>query len=370
MIIRDFTFHIPTKIVFGRGKIKTIEECLDPGAQNVLIVTDKNVVEKSGALDKLRNGLRACQRFVFDEVEENPSFEQVSRGARFAVENNVDLVIGVGGGSPMDAAKGIAVLARNNGDLKEYTAGRPFEKSPLPIVCIPTTSGTGSEVTPFAVFTDPEDEQKVGYANPGLFPQLAIVDPELTYSMPEKVLVNTGFDALIHSIEAYLSTESFPLNDQLALHSIEVAVANLKRARAKDEEAMDAMAYSATIAGIAIANAGTILLHIMAYPLTVFHHIPHGLANAILLPEFIRFMKEKSSVKEKVGKIEELFDRVGGIEKFINDGFSISTRLRDYGISENELPEFAAKTIKKSDIGITPAAVTEADIIELYKKAL
>ena len=126
---------------------------------------------------------------------------------------------------------------------------------------------------------------------------------------------------------------------------------------------------AATIAGIAIANAGTILLHIMAYPLTVFHRIPHGLANAILLPEFMRFMKEKSSVKGKVAKIEVMFEGVGGIENFIHS-FSISTRLSDYGIKEEELPGFAAKTIRKSDIGITPAAVTEGDIVELYKNAL
>lgn len=370
MKMKNFTFHIPTRVVFGRGEINNIEENLDSRARNVLIVTDKNVSQKSSAVDKILGSLRARECFVFDEVEENPSFKLVKKGALFASENSIKLVIGVGGGSPMDAAKGIALLAENSDDLTAYIAGKPLEKNPLPVVCVPTTSGTGSEVTPYAVFTDPENNEKVGYSNPALFPRLSIVDPELTYSMPEDVIVNTGFDALIHCIEAYFSTKSFPLNDRLALHSIEIVIGNLKKARLREKEAMAAMAYAATLGGVAISNAGTILLHIMSYPLTVFHNIPHGKANAILLPKFLEFMKEKSSVKEKVVEIEEMFHSTGGIENFINSEFSISTHLNDYGIIESELDVFAAKTIVKNDVQITPATITYSDIIDIYKSAL
>jgi alcohol dehydrogenase class IV len=255
--MKPFTFHIPTRIVFGRGEISRIGEFIDPRAKNILIISDKNVPRKSGAVDKIIASLKGCQCLVFDEIEENPSFDSVQKGAVYATENRADLVIGLGGGSPMDAAKGIALLVRNSGELTAYVGGKELEKSPLPIVCIPTTSGTGSEVTPFAVFSDPEQGEKVGYSRPELFPRVSIIDPELTYSMPEEVIVNSGLDALIHSIEAYLSTESFPLNDRLALHAIEISIANLKKARLREKAAMDAMAYAATLGGIAIANAGT-----------------------------------------------------------------------------------------------------------------
>lgn len=268
----------------------------------------------------------------------------------------------------MDAAKGCAVLAVNSGDMRDYMKGKTMENDPLPVVCIPTSSGTGSEVTPYAVFTDPADQSKGGFGHPGIFPRFSIIDPDLTFSMPESVVINTGLDALTHSIEAYLSTEAFELNDALALHSIEVILKDLPAASRKDKEAMSRMAYASMVAGIAITHAGTILLHIMAYPLTVFHNMAHGKANAVLLPAFMEFMKEKSRVKEKVSRLEEIFKQVGGIKEFVNS-FNISTRLADYGIKESEFDVFVKKTIIKSDIAITPAKITEADIFSIYQSA-
>ena len=187
--------------------------------------------------------------------------------------------------------------------------------------------------------------------------------------MPESLLINTGCDVLTHAIEAYLSTESFALCDSLAIHSIEQVIKNLPGASKKSLEAMNAMAYASMVAGICITHGGTILLHIMGYPLTSFYNIPHGLANAILLPTFLNFIKKESRVTKKIDRLEKLFAPVGGIEKFMND-LNISCKLTDYGIKQADLDIFAKKTIVKSDVLITPAKITEQDIYNLYLSAL
>jgi len=367
--MQNFKFHIPTKIIFGDGEIGKLSDNINEVYRKILIVTDKNAGEKSGALNAIQLQLSDRELIVFDEVEENPSFATLEKGKKIATENKIQMILGVGGGSPMDAAKGIAVLAVNDGDMKEYMKGKKLLHDPLPIVCIPTTSGTGSEATPYAVFTDPEDYTKGGYAHPKIFPSFSIIDPELTYSMPESVVINTGLDALTHSIEAYLSTQAFPMNDLLAIESIQVVLKHLKEASQKDKSAMNELSYASMLGGIAITHASTILLHIMAYPLTVFHNIPHGKANAILLPEFMNFMRDNSTVKAKVAFIDSLFKDCGGIETYV-EGFNISTCLSGYGIPRDEIEMFVKKTIVKGDVKITPAKVTEDTIADIYLAAL
>ncbi len=266
----------------------------------------------------------------------------------------------------MDAAKGIALLAKNDGSLESYVNGKIIKKKPLPNICVPTSSGTGSEATPYAVFTNRNEDSKGAVSHPGLFPEVSIIDPELSWSMPESVIINTGFDALTHCIEAYMSTETFELNDLIALSGIKIVIENLNNARKKDKAAMSNMAYASVLGGISIAHSSTILLHIMAYPLTVFHNIPHGLANAILLPGFMNFMKAKSNIKDKLSIIEKLFSDSNGI-KGITRQFNISHNLIDWGIEQDEFTIFAKKTINKSDIKITPAQITEQDIINIYQ---
>jgi len=367
--MQNFNFYIPTKIIFGSGEIKKLRDNLYNDFNTILIVTDKIVSRESGALEAVAGQFEEHEIIIFDEVEENPSFNTLEKGRKIAKERCSEIVIAIGGGSPMDAAKGIAVLSSNEGNMKEYMQGKILQKDPLPVICIPTTSGTGSEVTPYAVFTDPDNQTKGGYANPKIFPLLSIVDPELTYSMPENVVINTGLDALTHSIEAYLSTEAFPMSDMVALESIQVILKNLEKASLKNEEAMAEVAYASMLGGIAITHGGTILLHIMGYPLTVFHKIPHGRANALLLPEFMNFMKNNSTVKDKVCILNQMFRMYGGIEVFINN-LGVSTRLSDYGIQENEIDTFVQKSIVKGDVKITPAEITKQSIADIYLKAL
>ncbi len=367
--MKEFQFHMPTRIVFGIGKINELHEYIDDNKDRILLVTDKTVAKKSEALEKIRPQLEDRHVLLFDDVEENPSLDVLQKGNRLARDNHSNLIIGIGGGSSMDAAKGIAVLATNEGSMTDYMNGRPLERDPLPVICIPTSSGTGSEVTPYAVFTDRENENKGGFAHNKIFPCVSIIDPELTYSMPETVVANTGIDVLTHAIESYLSTESFLMNDHLALHAVDMVIKNLEKACKKEKEAMNTMAYASMISGIAITHAGTILLHIMGYPLTVFHQVPHGKASGILLPAFMHFMKESSSVQDKVIVIEKMFEDKGGIEAFVN-GIGISTKLSDYGVKKSELNLYVQKTIVKSDVKITPAEITESVILDIYKKAM
>ena len=367
--MKSFNFFIPTKIIFGKGRIGELAENISSDYNNILLVTGRKSAKKSGALDKIGFLLKDKKIFVFDEVEENPSFEVLERGREIARREKIELIIGVGGGSPMDAAKGIAILTNNKGSMRDYMKGEKPENKILPIVCIPTTSGTGSEVTPYAVFTDPDNEDKGGYANPDIFPVFSIIDPELTYTMPENVIINTGIDALTHALEGYFSTKASILNDYLAIHSIKIIAGNIFDAAEKDKLAMDRISYASMVAGIVIANAGTLLLHAVGYPLTVYHKIPHGLANAILLPEFISFLKRKSNIKGKIEIIENIFEPMGGIENFLNE-IGIKTKLSAYNIKKEEISVFVQKTIHKKNLLITPAKIEEKDLYDFYEETL
>jgi alcohol dehydrogenase class IV len=269
----------------------------------------------------------------------------------------------------MDAAKGVAVLSTNDGAMRDYAAGATLHSDPLPIACVPTTSGTGSEVTPYAVFTDNQDQTKGGFSHPKIFPLFSIIDPELTFSMPPAVVVDTGLDALTHAIEAFLSTLSNPLSDTLAWHAIEIVRNRLASAASREPEAMCDMSYAAMIAGIAITHAGTTLLHVMGYPLTVFHQVAHGRANAALLPAFMAFMQKHGRTPAKVDRLRSMFERTGGFAGFVESA-GVPTRLSSYGVTEDELDVFVAKCVVKDDLKITPAHVTADDIRDIFRHAL
>lgn len=362
--MNEFRFHLPVKIDFGCSRIKSLAMHLAPEWKRILIVSDRGV-EGCGAVERVKEALKGRDVSVFTGISENPAFEEVEQGADLAREIDAGLVLGLGGGSPMDAAKGIAVLANHSLSVREMLDGESI-RSPLPVVCIPTTSGTGSEVTPYVVFTDRENGNKCGYGHEGLYPRLALIDPEMTFSMPASLVVNTGLDALTHALESYLCLASTPFTDLLAVQAMEGIVENIEAAAGHDHDAMVKMAYSSMLAGITIANSGTILLHVQAYPLTVYHKLPHGRANAVLLPRFLAFLRRKSkSAREKLDRIGKILAKRGGIERFL-ERLGVSTDLRDYGVSADEIPLFVRKTIVKSDVPLTPAPVTEEDIKEIY----
>ncbi len=364
----NFTFHIPTKIIYGTGKIQELDTFILKAYDNILIVTDPILLTKTKIITEVKAILKNRNIFIFSEVEENPSYATIEKGAQFA-KSNIDLVIGIGGGSSMDAAKGIALRTVNQATIKNIVENNAQVNQVLPIICIPTSSGTGSEATPFAVFTDTESHLKNGFSHPQIFPIVSIIDPELTYSMPPSVIVNTGLDALAHSIEAYLSNLSFELNDQLALEAIKIIIENIENAAKKEVGAMNKMAYAALLGGIVISHASTILPHIMGYPLTTFHGLAHGKACIILQPAFLNYLEGNNIEPSKIIIIDKLFAHKGGLENFIQH-LGVSTKLSDYGVKESELPNFAKQTIVKGDVEITPGNITEDIILDIYRKAM
>ena len=367
--MQNFQFHIPTKIIFGTGEIGKIDDHLSPDFQRILIVTDPVISHKTPWISLLMDKLKGREVTVFDAVEENPSFATVNCGGSVALEFSADLILGIGGGSSLDAAKGIALIGKEAGRIEEFVSeGKPV-RTTIPIVCIPTTSGTGSEVTPFAVFTDAEKETKVGFAHESIFPALSIIDPELTYTMPRSVIINTGLDAMAHSVEAFLSLESFDLNDVMALKSIRLVVKHLNLAAQKDPEAMGKMAYASMLGGMAITHASTILPHIMGYPLTVYHQVPHGRACTILLPSYLDFLAKHHLEPEKLHQLNQAFEPVGGLRAFLSQ-LNVSTKLTDYGVEANELANYVQKTIVKGDVRISPGNITAQVIRQLYKNSL
>jgi alcohol dehydrogenase class IV len=367
--MNGFDFHLPTKILFGRGRVRDIGHHIPGEARRVLVVTDRGVATRTPALDTVRLGLAGRDIRVFDGVEENPSLATVEASTKEARDFGVQLVVGLGGGSPMDAAKGVALFAPHDGDLRGLLAGDRPSRPALPVIAVPTTSGTGSEVTPYAVFTDPKAGNKIGFGHPSIFPAVAIVDPELATGMPETVALNTGLDVLAHAVEAYLSTIASPLSDTLALEAAEAVLAHLAPAIRKVPESVDQMSYAAMLAGVAITHGSTILPHILGYPLTMFHGVPHGRASAVLLAPVLDFLRRAGSAPDRILTIDRLFAPHGGIPGFLS-GLGVPTRLSEYGVREEEILAFARKTIVKGDVRITPAEVTVEDLAGIYRSAL
>jgi len=367
--MQNFDYQIPTQILFGRGRIAGLGALIAPAVRRVFVVTDETIAVRTPALGQTLHALGGRPVRTFARVRENPSIASVEEGAREAREFGAELILGLGGGSPLDAAKGIALLSTNEGELRLYLGGEPLAKTPLPLIAIPTTSGTGSEVTPYAVFTDPDAGNKIGYGNPGIFPAAALIDPDLAATMPASVAVNTGLDALTHAVEAFLSTIATPLSDAVALQAIDIVLTHLGRAVRREDEAVDQMACAAMLAGLAITQAGTILPHIMGYPLTVYHGVPHGRASAIMLVHVLADWRSNSVVPDKVRRIDALFTPHSGLEAFLG-GFGVSTKLSNYGVGKDEIPLYAQKTIVKGDIRMTPGEVTVDSLERTYRSAL
>lgn len=287
-----FTFNSPTKIVFGEGSAALApKELVAMGVRRVFIVTGPGRTASSEALDALKSGLEkeGLRHYHFAEAEADPSIATVARGAASFKQEGCDSILAFGGGSPMDCAKGIGVSVAEGRPIEDFIGtGLAFTKPLPPLVAIPTTAGTGSEVTNAAVFSLESAGQKAkkGTAGSTLFPRLALVDPLLQVSMPGALTAATGMDALTHAVEAYLSRGANPVADMVCLESIKLIGANLRKAyeNGEDLEAREAMARASTLAGIALSQAGLGMVHGFAHAAGALGGLAHGLANAIILP--------------------------------------------------------------------------------------
>lgn len=379
------SFFSPNRILLGIGATKEIgKETKTLGGTKVLIVTDSGVVN-SGLVDSLRTNLEEAglKVFLFDRVEPEPPASLVDESSQFIKEKGVDIVIGVGGGSSLDVAKGASLLASNPGNVLDYCGIDLIPQRGLPKILVPTTAGTGSEVTRVFVVTDKRDNmKKVVYSNYAIS-DLAIVDPMLTISMPSKVTADTGMDALVHAIETYVSMNATPFSDLLASKAIELIAKYLPMAFAKSEniEARYHMSLASLLAGLAFASGGLGAVHALAYPLGTEYHLPHGRTNAIMLPHVMEFnlignRSRYALIAEMMGKREDIIDLKAKVAKAVEavmellDDVQIPYHLRDYGIPKEAIPKLVEEGMRQARLFVpNPRNLSESDVEAIYTKA-
>ena len=289
----QFTVTQPTTLRFGCGAISDLASIVEAqGGSKVFLVADPGL-EAAGLLDAvicpLTEGQIAYE--IYSEITPEPGLAIADKGAQLAKEAAVDCIVGVGGGSAMDVAKAISILLTNGGKAKDYLGLGKISKPGVPKIMVPTTAGTGAEVSFTAVFINEETQSKGGMNGDQLYPEAAILDPELTISLPQHVTASTGIDAFTHAIEGFVSTQASPISDMYAIEAMDLIYSNLGKAYANGDniEARSNMMLGSLLGGKALATAGVGLVHAMAYPLGGMFNIQHGLANAVLLPYVIEF---------------------------------------------------------------------------------
>lgn len=364
--MQSFAYSMPTRIVLERGAIERLPEHLGP-ARKALVVTGRSFARRTGLCDRIEAILRKAgvDEVQFASASPNPAVSEVESIGRLAREAKAELMIGLGGGSAMDAAKAAAVLATNPQHLMELFPVHEFGHDPLPLICIPTTAGTGSETTQYAIINDDAGTDKLNLNGPRTFPILALLDPELSVTMPKNITADTGLDALSHAIEGYVSRRSQPLSDCLALESIRFIGEYLPRAveNGEDLDARAAMLYAAAVAGMVIAQTGTTALHAFGYYLTLHYGVPHGRANGALLGQYLEFIERSSPEKMKI--VYSVFgaEKEGheAVLKFI-ESLGVPTRLRAHGVKKDDLGAFRDYVMENRSIPRTPGKVGVEDI--------
>jgi alcohol dehydrogenase class IV len=389
-----WTFHTAGSLIFGPGAAQQLGEvAIRYGFKRVLVVTDK-VLLKAGLVEHVHAPLNEAGAAVeiFSGGEPEPSMLAASNCIAEARAFSPDAILGLGGGSNMDLAKATAIVTAHGGSLHDYVGDDKIRGPITPVVCVPTTAGTGSEVSAAAVLTDTTQHMKVGILSNFLRPRVAVVDPLLTLSCPPKVTADSGIDALTHAIEAFTAVDNaqFPLphgersvyqgahpfGDMLAEKAITLIGQFLRRAVAngQDREARAGMALAATTAGMAFSNVGVAAVHALEYPIGAAVHCSHGAGNGLLLPYVMRFnlpvRRERfAAVARFLGESEDAECAITAVEK-LRANIGVPLRLRDLGVKEEQLRSFAEKAFAvKRILRVNPRAVTVEDLEGILKAA-
>lgn len=369
---------------FGKGAILAIEqEVKARGFKKGMVVTDKDLI-KFNVASKVTAVLddNALDYEVFDEVKANPTIKNVKDGVEKFKAVNADYIIAVGGGSPIDTAKAIAIIVANPeyADVRSLEGVAPTKNKCIPIIAVATTAGTAAEVTINYVITDEEKKRKFVCADPHDIPVVAIIDPDMMASMPKGLTAATGMDALTHAIEGYITKGAWALTDALHLKAIEIISQSLRGAVEGTDEGRDGMALGQYMAGMGFSNVGLGIVHSMAHPLGAFYDTPHGVANAVILPYVMEYNAEATGEKykdiakamgvcgtETMSQEEYRKAAINAVRKLSED-VSIPKTLRELGVKEEDFAFLSESALADACTGGNPKDTSAADILELYKK--
>lgn len=374
-----FNYNLPVNLLFGRGRVNEIGLEVAKYGKKALIVTGRSSTKKSGLLDKTKSLLEEAkvEYEVFDKVEQNPLTTTVYEGVEVIKETGCDIILGLGGGSIMDAAKSIAFSAKNPGDISEYIFGMKEGKEALPIVLVPTTCGTGSEGNCFSVLTNPETKDKKSLRTNLIVAKTSIIDPELMITMPKGILASVGFDALAHNMEAYISKIGQPLTDMKAFYGIKLLADNLPKVYndSGDLDAWEKVTLASTLGGMVIGVAGVTAPHGMEHPASGLHDIVHGKGLAALTPVIVE--KSWESNPEKYRDISKLLGGTDGsdcaeaIKRFLEE-INLSVTLGNLGVTEKDIEWMAENCMKVSKPSIInhPKEFSLEEVKEIYYQSL
>lgn len=385
-----FNFYNPTRIVFGTGKLNTLSEQVLPGKKAMLLISNGKSTKINGSLDKVKEQLaKAGVEFaVFDKIMENPVKEIIMEGAAFARENRCDFILALGGGAVLDSSKAIAAMATNDGDLWDYVnggtgKGKSLANKGLPIVTIPTSSGTGSEINCWGVISNLETKEKIGFGAECLVPVLSIVDPELMKTVPPKYTAYQGFDALFHNTEVMMSNGVNVFSEAIALSAIENIAKYLPRAvkDGNDIEAREHVAYGSTVAGITMQLTSTTAQHSMEHAMSAYHHnLPHGAGLIMISVEFARYFIEKHACDGQFIKMARAMGmpKADKPEDFITALIALqkacgvdNLKMSDYGITKDECMTLAVNA-RETMGGLflaNPCEMNDADCAGVFEKS-
>lgn len=368
----NWDIHLPTRIHFGWNRLAELAGITaSTGARHVFAMVGRSFLAKIGGSEGLATLLGPLEVTVFAEIEENPSITTVDAATAACRACGADAVVAIGGGSVLDAAKCVALLQTNDGTIRDYLeqSRRPARRG-LPLIAVPTTAGTGSEVTPFAVITDPQKNTKPAISYPETFPDHAIVDPELTLSMPQAVAVSTGLDAFTQALEGFWSTRANDMTRALAFRAIVLIYRNIEAACLdKDRDAVEQVTLGSVIGGSQMALVGNTALHPLSYPLTLDYGLRHGLACVIYAPAFLRYNRPALGPW-----FDDLLTVLGfaDVEQFAADltakmiRLGAPTRLSELGVERAAIPAIVKAGVGRSTAA-NPRALTDADLIGILE---
>jgi alcohol dehydrogenase len=377
-----FTYYIPTKILFGAGSLKQLGKAKLPGKKALIVISAGPAMKKYGYLETVQalltqNGVTSV---VFDKILPNPIKQHVMEGAEMARENGCDFILGLGGGSSIDAAKSIAIMVKNPGDYWDYIfggtgKGQPITEPILPVVAITTTAGTGTEADPWTVISHEDRQEKIGFGNDQTFPVLSIVDPEMMLSIPPGLTAYQGFDAFFHAAEGYIANIATPISDAYALKSIELLAEYLPTAVQKgdDLEARTQVALANTLSGMVESTSACTSEHSFEHAMSARHpELPHGAGLIMLSNAYFEFFNTICPERmDAMAKAMNAPDFLTGLKNLQEACGVANLKMSEYGIIEAELPDIVANA-RKTMTGLfnfDRHKLTDEESLAILKKA-